>query len=84
MRVSMERREQALAPPSLATPHCEGLYAATFLPAHHPLVATAAADGTIGIWDPRDLLSGAVSAPSRMRRLQVRCAVLYWMCVSLC
>jgi len=60
---------RALARPSLATPHADGLFDARFLPAHPFLVTTAAGDGVVAIWDVYPVLKGGAEAPNLVRRL---------------
>ena len=59
---------KALAPPSLATPHSDGLFDARFLPAE-PFVVTAAGDGVVTLWDVQGVLKGGTDYPSRVRRM---------------
>ena len=63
---------RALAPPSLATPHPAGLFAARFVSAHQLSggghLLTAAGDGAVVMWDVRAVFTGASHAPSLCRR----------------
>jgi len=60
---------RALAQPSRATPHADGLFDARFLPANSFFVTTAAGDGVVAIWDVRGVLRGGADAPDLVRRL---------------
>jgi hypothetical protein len=60
---------KALARPSRATPHDDGLFDARFLPANPFFVTTAAGDGVVAIWDVRGVLRDGADAPDLVRRL---------------